>query len=119
MSDQSASEHGDGATAESADEPAGERPDETLAALFATIEDRKETLPDDSYTASLFTHKKGEDAVLEKLGEETTELVLAAKNGDETAIQEESADLVYHLLVLLAAEDLALEDLQATLRDRF
>ena len=45
--------------------------------------------------------------------------MLAAKNGDETAIQEESADLVYHLLVLLAAEDLALEDLQATLRDRF
>ena len=119
MSDQSASGHGDETTAESTDETAGERPDETLAALFATIEDRKETLPDDSYTASLFTHEKGEDAVLEKLGEETTELVLAAKNGDETAIREESADLIYHLLVLLAAEDLALEDLQATLRDRF
>jgi len=100
-------------------EPAGESLDETLTALFATIEDRRETLPEDSYTASLFTHEKGEDAVLEKLGEESTELVLAAKNGDEPAIREESADLVYHLLVLLAAEGVALDDLRATLRDRF
>ena len=48
--------------------------DDTLEALFAVIEDRKETLPEDSYTASLFTHEKGENAVLEKLGEESTEL---------------------------------------------
>jgi phosphoribosyl-ATP pyrophosphohydrolase len=115
VSDQSAGERGD----ETAPEHGDESPEETLSSLFATIEDRKQRLPDDSYTASLFTHEKGEDAVLEKLGEETTELVLAAKNDDETAIREESADLVYHLLVLLAAEELRLEDLQATLRDRF
>ena len=93
--------------------------DETLASLFATIEDRRETLPDDSYTASLFTHEKGEDAVLEKLGEETTELILAAKNDDEAELRHESADLVYHLLVLLAMEGMELSDLRAELRERF
>ncbi|ERH12614.1 MAG: phosphoribosyl-ATP pyrophosphohydrolase [halophilic archaeon J07HB67] len=104
---------------QSADEETVESPDETLTELFARIEDRRETLPEDSYTASLFTHEKGEDAILEKLGEESTELVLAAKNDDETAIREESADLVYHLLVLLAAEGVSLDELQTTLRERF
>ena len=50
--------------------------------VFAVIEDRKTNLPEDSYTTSLFTHEKGENAVLEKLGEETTELILAAKDDD-------------------------------------
>ncbi|MEZ3115956.1 phosphoribosyl-ATP diphosphatase [Halobaculum sp. MBLA0147] len=90
-----------------------------MAELFATIEDRKRELPEDSYTASLFTHEKGANAVLEKLGEETTELVLAAKDGDEAEIRHESADIVYHLLVLLAMEDMTLADLDAELRERF
>jgi len=89
-----------------------------LEALFAVIEERKETLPEDSYTASLFTHEKGENAVLEKLGEETTELVLAAKDGDEAEIAHESADIVYHLLVVLAMHDMALDDLLAELESR-
>jgi phosphoribosyl-ATP pyrophosphohydrolase len=99
----------------------GESPsaDETLAELFATIEDRKRTLPDDSYTASLFTHEKGKNAVLEKLGEETTELVLAAKDGDHEELRHESADIVYHLLVLLAMEDVDLDGLRDELRERF
>lgn len=84
---------------------------ETLEELFAVIEDRKETLPEDSYTASLFTHEKGENAVLEKLGEESTELVLAAKDDAYDEIAHESADIVYHLLVLLAMNDMHLEDL--------
>ncbi len=92
--------------------------DDVLAELFAVIEDRRETLPEDSYTASLLTHEKGENAVLEKLGEETTEVVLAAKDGDREALAAESADLVYHLLVLLAMEDLGLEDLRRELRER-
>ena len=87
--------------------------------LFATIEDRKATLPEDSYTASLFTHEKGENAVLEKLGEETTETILAAKDDDRDELLAESADLVYHLLVLLAAKDLDVDDLRTELRDRF
>lgn len=92
--------------------------DDTLEALFAVIEDRKETLPEDSYTASLFTHEKGENAVLEKLGEESTELVLAAKDDDRDEIAYEAADIVYHLLVLLSMKDMDLEDLEAELEAR-
>ena len=92
--------------------------DDIIEELFAVIEDRKETLPEDSYTASLFTHEKGENAVLEKLGEETTELILAAKDDDHDEIAHESADIVYHLLVLLAMKDMDVGDLQAELADR-
>jgi phosphoribosyl-ATP pyrophosphohydrolase len=94
----------------------GER--ETLVELFSVIEDRKETLPEDSYTASLFTHEKGENAVLEKLGEECTELVLAAKDDAHGEIAHESADIVYHLLVLLAMKDMRLDDLLTELESR-
>ena len=89
-----------------------------LDELVAVIEDRKETLPEDSYTASLFTHEKGENAVLEKLGEETTELVLAAKDDDCEELLHESADIVYHLLVLLAMKDVSLDELRAELETR-
>jgi len=99
-------------------DPGPTDPDAILAELFAVIEDRKERMPGDSYTASLLAHEKGEDAVLEKLGEETTELILAAKGGEEGEIAHESADVVYHLLVLLAATDVELEALLAELRER-
>lgn len=92
--------------------------DETLTELYAVIEDRKRTTPEDSYTAALLTHEKGINAILEKLGEETTELVLASKDGREEEIVHESADIIYHLLVLLAAMDLELEDLEAELAAR-
>ena len=92
--------------------------EDTLEDLFAVIEDRKETLPEGSYTASLFTHEKGENAVLEKLGEETTELVLAAKDDDHDEIAYEAADIVYHLLVLLSMKDMEIEDLEAELEAR-
>ncbi|MEF8808776.1 phosphoribosyl-ATP diphosphatase, partial [Natronomonas sp.] len=72
--------------------------DEILDELFAVIESRKEELPEDSYTASLFTHEKGENAVLEKLGEESTELILAAKDDDHDELAHEAADIVYHML---------------------
>jgi len=94
-------------------------PEAVLDELFATIEDRKETLPEESYTASLFAHEKGENAVLEKLGEETTETILAAKDDDDEELLAESADLVYHLLVLLAMKDVTLDDLRTELRERF
>ncbi|EMA10980.1 phosphoribosyl-ATP pyrophosphatase [Haloarcula vallismortis] len=86
--------------------------------LFAVIEDRKANLPDDSYTASLFTHEKGENAVLEKLGEETTELILAAKDDDREELAHESADIVYHLLVLLSMKEMDVDDLRAELAKR-
>jgi phosphoribosyl-ATP pyrophosphohydrolase len=87
--------------------------------LFATIESRKAELPEGSYTASLFTHEKGENGVLEKIGEESTEAILAAKDGDREELTAESADLVYHLLVLLAMKDLDVDDLREELRGRF
>ena len=98
----------------------GDEADRTdvLDDLFAVIEQRRDDLPEGSYTASLLAHEKGENAVLEKLGEETTEVILAAKDGDDDALVAESADLVYHLLVLLAAHDTGLEDLRAELDDR-
>ncbi|MDZ7731671.1 MAG: phosphoribosyl-ATP diphosphatase [Natrialbaceae archaeon] len=91
---------------------------DTLEELFAVIEDRKAELPSDSYTAALMTDEKGIDAVLEKVGEETTELVLAAKDGNREAVAHESADLVYHLLVVLSSLDMDLEVLLEELEDR-
>ncbi|WP_255152371.1 phosphoribosyl-ATP diphosphatase [Halorarius halobius] len=91
---------------------------EILEELFAVIESRKEELPDDSYTTTLFTHEKGENYVLEKLGEETTELLLAAKDDDHEELAHESADIVYHLLVLLSMKGMDLDDLLAELESR-
>jgi len=90
-----------------------------LDALFATIEDRRDELPEGSYTASLFAHEKGENATLEKIGEEATEVILAAKDDDREELLAESADLVYHLLVLLAMKESSVDDLRAELEDRF
>jgi len=92
--------------------------EEIIDELFAVIEDRKETLPEDSYTASLFTHEKGENAVLEKLGEETTELILAAKDDDHDELAHEAADIVYHLLVLLSMQEMDVDELRAELAKR-
>ena len=86
--------------------------------LFAVIERRKETLPEDSYTASLFTHERGANAALEKVGEETTEFVLAAKDQNREQLAHEAADVVYHLLVVLAMQEMSVEDLREELRDR-
>jgi len=91
---------------------------DVLDEVFEVIENRKETLPEDSYTASLFTHEKGENAVLEKLGEEMTELVLAAKDDDHEELAHESADIVYHMLVLLSMKGMDLSDLRTELEDR-
>ncbi|QDX40014.1 phosphoribosyl-ATP diphosphatase [Salarchaeum sp. JOR-1] len=92
--------------------------DDLLRDLYAVIEDRKETLPEDSYTASLFTHEKGENAALEKLGEEATEFVLAAKDSDREELAHEGADIVYHMLVVLAQNDVDVEELLDELRER-
>jgi phosphoribosyl-ATP pyrophosphohydrolase len=100
-------------------EKRAERRSETvLDELAAVIAERQEELPEGSYTASLFTHEKGENAVLEKIGEESTEVVLAAKDDESDALVAESADLVYHLLVLLAMQDVSLDELRAELRER-
>jgi len=92
--------------------------DDLLRDLYAVIENRKETLPEDSYTASLFTHEKGENAALEKLGEEATEFVLAAKDSDREELAHEGADIIYHMLVVLAQNDVDVEELLEELRER-
>lgn len=90
---------------------------ETLKRLEDVVRDRRERLPEGSYTARLF--REGQDAILKKLGEEMTEVVLASKGGNRGEIISEVADLVYHLLVLLAYHDLGLEDILAELKRRF
>jgi len=92
--------------------------DEILDELFDVIEDRKERLPEGSYTASLFTHEKGQNGALEKLGEETTEFLLAAKDDDPDEMAHEAADIVYHLLVVLSMHDMDIDDLREELTDR-
>jgi phosphoribosyl-ATP pyrophosphohydrolase len=92
--------------------------DEIIEELFDVIEDRKENPPADSYTASLLTHEKGQNAALEKLGEETTEFLLAAKDDNSDEMAHEAADIVYHLLVVLSMHDMTLADLREELADR-
>ncbi|MCF6277891.1 MAG: phosphoribosyl-ATP diphosphatase [Anaerolineales bacterium] len=87
-----------------------------LNELFALIEDRKINPTHKSYTASLFA--EGEDRILQKVGEEAVEVILAAKGQGEQRIIEEVADLFYHTLVLLAEKNITLNDVEDELRQR-
>jgi len=89
---------------------------DVLARLAATIEARKGADPASSYVAALFA--KGEDAILKKIGEEATETVMAAKDGDPRRVAAEVADLWFHCLVLLARHDLGPADVLAELARR-
>src|SRR5256886_6746315 len=90
--------------------------DGVLARLAATIDARKNAAPSTSYVASLFA--RGDDAILKKIGEEATEAVMAAKDGDKIRITAEIADLWFHTLVLLARHGLAPSDVLAELARR-
>jgi phosphoribosyl-ATP pyrophosphohydrolase len=79
-----------------------------LQRLTATLEARKEASPESSYVARLFS--QGEDAILKKVGEETTEVILASKAGDKTHLVYETADLWFHCMVLLAQHGLSAAD---------
>ena len=79
-----------------------------LQRLTETIQARKQAAPDTSYVAKLFS--KGENAILKKVGEEATEVLLAAKGGDKTHLVYETADLWFHCMVLLAQHGLSAED---------
>lgn len=91
--------------------------DDILQAVYDVIQERKTSAPDSSYTASLMA--KGIDKILKKLGEEATELVIAAKGGERDEIVYEAADLFFHTLVLLGYCDIAPEDVYSELRRRF
>ena len=88
-----------------------------IDALYQVILERKANPDDNSYTASLMY--KGLDKILKKIGEEATEVVIAAKGGKRDEIIYESADLIYHLLVLLGHFDIPVEDVYEELRKRF
>ena len=81
---------------------------DTLARLASVIESRKHGDPASSYVARLFA--RGDDAILKKIGEEATETVLAAKDGDRARIVAETADLWFHCLIMLAHYELAPRD---------
>ena len=76
---------------------------------FSTILDRKHHPEDGSYTNYLFD--KGEDKILKKVGEEAAEVVIAGKNRDKNEIKYETADLLYHLAVMLADNDMSWDDI--------
>jgi phosphoribosyl-ATP pyrophosphohydrolase len=89
---------------------------DSLARLAAVIESRKLGDPDKSYVARLF--HKGNDAILKKIGEEATEVVMACKDGDRPKIVGEVADLWFHCMLALSAYGLTPADVLAELERR-
>ena len=89
----------------------------TMQQLWATIQARKTEMPEGSYTVQLFL--AGENEVLKKIGEESVEIILAAKDEGDDRVLYESADLIYHLLVLLASRGLTWEQVEMELASRF
>jgi phosphoribosyl-AMP cyclohydrolase / phosphoribosyl-ATP pyrophosphohydrolase len=89
---------------------------EVLTELFAVINSRRQELPEGSYTTYLF--KQGLDKILKKIGEEAGETIIAAKNDDTEALVAEISDLLYHLLVLMAARGVTLRQVRDELQDR-
>ena len=87
-----------------------------LAQVYATIQERLKTLPEGSYVAKL--HQAGLDRILKKIGEEAGEVILAAKNQNPEEVRWEAADLLFHLLLVLAETGVSLEDLAQTLWQR-
>jgi len=88
-----------------------------LQQLAQVLEERKNADPDSSYVAKLYD--KGLDSILKKIGEEATETVMAAKDGDLDKIIYETADLWFHCMVLLANQGLKPDDVLQELARRF
>ena len=90
---------------------------DVLQELEAVISARRSADPEQSYVAGLMG--QNEDRLLKKIGEEAIETILAARSGDKASITAESADLLFHLMVMLARYDLGLKDVAAELESRF
>ena len=88
----------------------------TLDDLYATILARKDADPSSSWTAQLLA--KGPEKCAEKFGEEAIEAIIEAVKGDQSALTSEAADVLYHLLVMLAARDVPINDVLETLAKR-
>lgn len=89
---------------------------DVLHRLSETLASRRHADPETSYTAKLFAD--GPDSILKKIGEETAELIMAAKDGKRLNIVWESTDVIYHVLVLLAFYDMTIEDVSQEMRRR-
>ena len=89
---------------------------DTLLRLARTIEARKSADPETSWTAKLMA--QGPEKAAEKFGEEAVEAIIEAVKGDRERLAEEAADVIYHLLVMLAARDVTVEDVLAILEAR-
>lgn len=87
-----------------------------MAELEALLQSRRANPPANSYTAQLLA--QGEDEIVKKIGEEAVEIILAAKGQGDERLVEETADLVYHLLVLLVSRDLSWQAVVAELHRR-
>ena len=87
-----------------------------LESLSGTIRDRKQQMPEGSYTTTLF--REGTGRIAQKVGEEAVETVVAALQQDREALRQESADLLYHLLVLLEDRGVTLEEVAGVLMKR-
>lgn len=87
-----------------------------LNELFDLIKERKEKLPENSYTTRLF--KEGENRIIQKVGEEAVETVIAAKNKDKNEIINETSDLIYHLFVMLADQGIEFSEVVDKLKER-
>lgn len=88
----------------------------TLEELYTIIEKRKQKLPNNSYVANLF--EKGLDHISQKVGEESIELIIASKNNNKRRIIEETADLWFHILVLLSYLEIKPEEVFKELEKR-
>jgi len=88
----------------------------SVDALYDMLAERKRSPREGSYTSYLF--EKGEDKILKKVGEESTEVIIAAKNSDNRELRYELADLTYHLLVLMIERGLAPQDIRQELAKR-
>lgn len=89
---------------------------DALQRLAATVTARKGADPETSWTAKLFA--KGPEKCAEKFGEEAVEAIIEAVKGDRARLTSEAADVLYHLLVMLAARDVTLEEVMAELARR-
>lgn len=90
--------------------------DNVLNNLFNIIEDRKDKPIEDSYTGYLF--EKGLDKILKKVGEESSEVIIAAKNEDKEELIKEICDLTYHIMVLMAEKQIKLDGIEKELEKR-
>ncbi len=88
----------------------------TIEELYQTITSRRNLMPHDSYVASLFL--QGEDRIIQKVGEEATEVVIAAKNRNKKHILSEVADLWFHLLILMSSHDITPDEVKNELDRR-